>query len=507
MRKAASIGIIIAAGWAMGFAQQANPSGETILEGGGIEVYVKVDFDRGQSPFKASATVKAELEDRPEYVVSGTSLHVSRAGEGGYSGPSIPAAVEGAKELKIAYCIRAKGMRELAMNYFDQLARDNTTPVWPPRLREENWQPVVLYVKGFRYNAGSTDDRVKDEARFSGILLFGREAKAVSGEYWMDKFIVYRGHDTQPPLAPSGLKAKTLPTGQVELTWKEPLDNAFPAVYSIYRKGVGKWQKVGESLQPRLVDSPTTPGRYAYRVTAADYENNCSEPSKDLVVLAPKRARPEKVTDDRIKDRLAYAANVRKIHAAGAGKVRPDVFLLFGDSITTTTAYLQAVGGHLRRGLMVQRGYSGQTTGFAKGKIVELLEQAKPEFAVIMFGTNDSKEPPSVAGSMENLAYVIDACARRGTVPVVATIPPRGFDLSQAGQRHFNGRLIQLCRAKKVPISYVFGEVIKEELRQMLQPDGVHLSAGPGNDAAGATLRQTFDQIYWALRDTGGSWR
>lgn len=488
-------------------AQDARRLGRAARGPGRIRVYMKLDFDRGDIRFKAGGVVKVQLEDRPDHVISGKSMHVSRAREGGYfAGPRVATSVSGSRGLKIAYCVRAKGIPTLGMNFADRVSEDNTTPVSPPRLYDDQWMPVLLHVEDFRYNAGQPEDKVKAETQFRNLMFHGPEAKGTSGEFWLDKFIIYRGDDTQPPAPPADVKAKPLAKGKVELTWAEPPDDVFPVVYSIYRRRVGRWQKVGESLQPRYVDTAPAPGRYAYRITAADYENNSSGPSKDLVVSIVARGRVQKVTDDRVKDREAYAANIRKIHAAGAGKVRRDVLLFFGDSHTAANVYTYVMGSALRRGRMVRHGYGGKTTAFAKSDIETVLAEAKAEFAVIMFGTNDSKEPADVQRSMQNLAHVIAACAKRGTVPVLATIPPRGYGLSQVGERHYNTQLIRLCRQGKVPISYLFDEIIRKELRQMLS-DGVHLSSGPGNDAAGRALRKTFDQIYWALRDTSRPWR
>ena len=124
-----------------------------------------------------------------------------------------------------------------------------------------------------------------------------------------------------------------------------------------------------------------------------------------------------------------------------------------------------------------------------------------------MYGTNDSKSPQAVEAAMQNLSAVIDSCAEFGTVPILATIPPRGYDKEkQDGQLRFNQALIKLCREKKVPVSYCYEEMIRHDLKQMLG-DGVHLTAGPGNDAAGDALWKTLQQIYFALRDQSASWR
>jgi lysophospholipase L1-like esterase len=107
---------------------------------------------------------------------------------------------------------------------------------------------------------------------------------------------------------------------------------------------------------------------------------------------------------------------------------------------------------------------------------------------------------------MANLAAVIDSCAQNGTVPVLATIPPRGFDKSkQEGERRYNEAVIALCREKKVPVSYCFEEMMEYDLKQVLG-DGVHLVPSSGNDIAGQALARTMEQVYFALRDTCAAW-
>jgi len=488
-------------------ASAAGQEPKPIFEGGGISVYAKADFDAGENPFAAGGALTAALIDSAKGALSGKSLHLTTGKDAtSFGGLSVPVAATGPKDLKIAFCIRAKGLGRLAVNFADRAHRDNTTPVSPPIPRQDVWQTVILHVQDFRYNAGQFSDKPKPNAKFSGLSFHGPVAGGAGVDLKIDKFIMYRGDDVAPPTAPTGVKAQLKPKGVVILTWTEPRDNAFPVVYSIYRRRGPQWAKVGESMRPTFTDTTTRPGRYVYRVTAADYENNCSPPSADRAVIVSTTGKAEKVADPRVTDRTAYAANVRKIRAAGAGKTRRHAILYFGDSITAAHPYMHALTGCLGQGIGVRHGYGGQTTAFAKGKIDEFLKSVNPEFAVVMFGTNDSKNTQSVQGSMKNLAYVIDACAKHGTVPVVATIPPRGYQLDQPGERHYNAQLIKLCRMKKVPISYVFEAMIPKDLKTMLG-DGVHLTSGPGNAAAGDALRKTFDQIAWALRDTCRTWK
>jgi hypothetical protein len=481
---------------------------EPIAKGGGIEVYSKMDFDAGDNPFNGQGRGAAELEEQAEFVVSGRSLLIKRAKAGGYFGAMTQnVAVRGSRGLNIAFCLRAKGMQAVSVNFFDARKRDNTTPTSPARVPDEAWRTVVFAVEDFHHNSQPPQRKLPAETEHVSLMFHGREQKGQSGQFWIDKLIIYRGVDTQPPEPPADLKAAAGPNGQVRLSWTEPKDNAFPAVYSIYRKAQGGgWAKVAESVRPRYTDTAPAAGKVTYRVTAADYDHNCSKPSADAAVTATAPVNAEQVVIPQVKDRLAYADLVRKVHARGKGKVRHDVFLFAGDSITAADSYSNTLMQWLARGRQVRRGVGMMKTGYGKNMIGKYLNQSKPEFAVVMYGTNDSKRPDAVTQGVANLAAVADACLAFGTVPIIATIPPRGFNKErQDGQVRFNKALVEMCREKKVPISYCFEEMMERDLRKMLG-DGVHLRSTTGNDAAGAALYKTTQQVYFALRDTSRTW-
>jgi len=472
------------------------------LADGGIEVYSKIDFDKGDNPFINEGKGVVSLESRPDWAVSGRSLHIRRGSAGGYFGGRLKSIrVEGSRGVNIAFCVRAKGMQTLSLNFYDAIARDNTTPASPAQIIDDQWRTVVFAVEDFHHNSNPPQRKIPANTKHTGLFFHGRELPGQSGEVWIDKFIVYRGVDTRAPEAPGKLKAKETEGGRVELTWDEPADNAFPAVYSIYRKaGGGGWVKIGESIQPKYVDPAPAKGVASYRVTAADYDNNVSKPSKEVKIAAGPGGAAAEVTDQ-VRDRLAYADNVRKIHAAGKGKVRQDVFLFAGDSITAADAYTFTLGRWLARGLTVRRGVGQMRTDFGKNMIDKYLTESKPEFAIVMYGTNDSKSPRAVEAAVANLSAVIDSCEKFGTVPILATIPPRGFDKAkQDGQIRLNTALIKLCRDRKVPVSYCYRELMTHDLRKVLG-DGVHLTPTNGNNAAGAALLKTMNQVYFALRD------
>ncbi len=488
---------------------------QPIAEGGGIQVYFKQDFDSGENIFTGEGNGVVKLAQGLEQAVSGGSLHVARSQSGGYfGGRTEQIGVRNTPGLKIAFCVRAQGMEHVTVNFFDAKQRDNSTPTSPARVLDDQWRTVVFAVEDFHFNSDPPQKKIKAETEHTSLMFHGQEKPGASGQFWIDKLIVYRGHDTQPPHKPTDLVATETSPGRIELRWQEPADNAFPAVYSIYRRsagesGAGTWVKIGESIQPRFVDTVPQPGRYQYCVTAADYDNNVSAPSDKATVTASAGAGPaaaSTVLSVQEQDRIAYAANVRRIHAAGQSKVRHDVFLFAGDSITAAHNYTHILGQWLARGITVRQGVGTVRTDYGKNMIGKYLADARPEFAIIMYGTNDSKSPEAVAQAMQNLAAIIDACAAAGTVPIIATIPPRGYDKQkQDDQVRFNKALVELCREKRVPVSYCFEEMMEHDLRQVLG-DGVHLTPVLGNDVAGAALWKTMQQVYFALRDTSQRW-
>ncbi len=487
---------------------EARSPGTRVSEAqGGPEVYVKLDFDTAQHPFEATDSAQAALISDPDQALSGRSLHIRRGKEGRYIGASVPLQVKGARDLRIAFTVRANAMQTVAVNVFDKRRQDNTTPASPARIFDGDWHPVVFAVEDFHYNSDPPDRKIELATEYASLLFHGRE-DGPTAELWVDKLVIYRGHDGSPPDAPAAVRVAAASDGSVELSWREPSDNTFAVVYSIHRKsGTSAWAKVGESLQPKYRDSPASPDTHTYRITAADYENNVSPPSAEATVTTTAAAAGVSGTPPNwVADRAGYAENVRRAHARGVGRVRPDVFLFAGDSLTAATLYTHILGSWLARGRTVRQGVGTVTTAYGADNIKEYLANARPEFAIVLYGTNDQERGVSESASMRNLGSVIDACLEFGTVPVVTTIPPRGDNKRRQGdQERFNRALMELARRKQVPVSYAFEEMMRHELNEMLF-DGVHLQPEAGNDAAGRALRLTMDQVYFALRDTSGTW-
>jgi hypothetical protein len=389
-------------------------------------------------------------------------------------------------------------MRTVSVNLFDEARSDNTTPASPARIGDAEWRTVVLHVEDFHYNADPRDRKVGGNERFVSLLVHGQEANGTP-RIAIDNLVIYRGPDRTAPAPPAGVQAS--PTdGHVDLRWSPSADDTLAAVYSIHRQTRGgSWVKIGESLRSSYRDPIPAPGAYRYRVTAADYENNVSNPSAEVDVTATGGTPPAAVmiVGTVVQDRLAYAGHVREVRARGRASTRPGVFLFAGDSITAAASYTHILGSWLGHGQSIRQGVGTVVTAYGAANIRQYLRDGNPEFAVVMYGTNDRGD---VRGSMRNLSEVIDACLAAGTVPIMATIPPRGFSKQQGDQESFNRALIVLARDRKVPVSYVFEEMMQHDLNDILS-DGVHLTPEMGNDVAGRALRRTMDQVYFALRD------
>ena len=472
-------------------------------------MFAKLDFESGSNPFKASGQGRVELGDDPAAAISGRYLHIARAAEGGYFGGLMPVEISGSANLRIAFLIRARSMHRVAVNVFDERRQDNTTPASPARITDDTWRPVVFAVEDFHYNSGQPDQKIDADTRFASVFFHGFEAGA-SPAISIDKLAIYRGPDRTPPAAPSDVQATPEPDGSVTLRWHEPADETFAVVYSIYRKQGPTWQKIAESLQPVYRDQPFSIGTLAYRITAADYDDNVSAPSPEVTATVSQSQAVSTAAavkpSAQVADRMNYAAYLRTIRERRAGKVRHDVFLFAGDSITAAARYTHILGSWLARGLPVRQGVGTVTAEYGAANIQKYLADAQPEFAVIMYGTNDVGRGIAISDSMSALSAIVDACLESGTVPVLATIPPRGYDpRSQGAQERYNRAVIQLARQRRVPVSYVFEEMIQHDLKTVLS-DGVHLLPERGNDLAGRALRRTMDQVYFALRDTSGRW-
>ena len=176
--------------------------------------------------------------------------------------------------------------------------------------------------------------------------------------------------------------------------------------------------------------------------------------------------------------------------------------MAMGDSLTYATNYRTAMAAALGRYRVEAKGYPGQRTSFGRGRIGGDLAEINPEFCLILLGTNNSKNDPSIAAAMDDLLAMVASCEKRGTVAAVATIPPRGFsDPASKPEARYNQALIKTCRANRIPVAYLF-ELFQgqPDRRKLLAGDGVHW-IGDGFPLTGVAWKKVMDQVSFALMD------
>ena len=435
---------------------------------------------------------------------------------------TIGLAIRGSRGLKVAFLARgtAPGTKgdgygttdsgapvtwPVTFNLFDRRSNDNTTSKSYRHLACGRWQPMVYFCDHFRYNAipGSTVAAATD---YSNLRFYGR-APGREGTLTLRDLCVYRGEDTTPPTAPTGLAAtvptgSSAPSGVVRLSWRPAADNVGVALYVISRAGKGgKFVKVGESALPKYSDGAGR-GKCRYRVLAVDFQDNLSAWCESVSAFVASGPRTGFFGTQHGNDRRRYAAKVRTIHAAGRGKVRKGVVLCFGDSLTGATSYRTNVEAGLGRYRVVARGYPGMRTSFARKRIGRELREVNPEFCLILYGTNNSKAARAIPPAMEDLKAVADACAAHGTVPIIGTIPPRGFqDRRSEPEARYNIALLLMCHKERIPIAYCF-EAFQAagDRRALLAGDGVHTHRH-GFAVYARAWREAMDHVNFVLLD------
>lgn len=415
---------------------------------------------------------------------------------------SVPLKVEGSQGLKVAFIARGTGgVQRVPLNMFDAKAQDNTTALsyaWV----DESWRPVVYRCDRFRYNGGSMDSIVRADTSYDGIRFFGSPTPGQQGLLHIRNLVVYRGEDTEAPEPPAALAATTAPAG-VRLAWKEPADNVGVARYSVSRAAAdGRFEKVAETSEPEFVDT-TVPaaGTYSYRVLAIDFQDNLSPWSATVSATTAAPMTTAVPPSPYEADRRAYAAEIRRIHDSGAGRVVRGRVLQFGDSLSGATLYKLESEAALGRYMVEARGRAGWTTSQGRGVIEQDLRELRPEFCLILYGTNNVKAG-SNRGAMNDLQFMTSACAAAGAVPIVGTIPPRGFqDRASKPEAKYNEELVKTFRAAHVPIGYIF-ELLQpiQDRHTYLAGDGVHWDRQAFRLSAGV-WREVMLQVQFALLD------
>lgn len=448
-------------------------------------------YDRGEEA--GGVTIHRKLDE----------LTMRDTGEGTAHGMDF--LIRNSDGLKVAFLARGTGgVTTAQFNMYDERSNDNTTSD-AYRLVSDRWRPVLYRVDRFFYNDGMSR-MVARNTVFRNLRFHGNKTPDKKGVLELRHFVLYRGEDAEPPTAPTGLAAKEEGKGfGVRLVWKPAADNVGVALYVVARAGgEGKFAKVGESCTPDYWDWTMPPGKYRYRVLAADFQGNLSAWSDAAAVELTKAPELSSLKPEE-QDRMGYADRIRAIHAAGKGKVVAGRVLCFGDSLTGATNYRRYVESALGVYDVWARGYPAMRTDFGRKRIEQELAEVNPEFCLVLYGTNNSKAAKDIPPAMADLLAIAASCEKRGTVPVIGTIPPRGFnDPRSEPEARYNEALIKTCREAKIPVAYILEEFLefekKGDRRTLLAGDGVHYIGG-GWEATARAWAAAVAQVRFALLD------
>jgi len=199
-----------------------------------------------------------------------------------------------------------------------------------------------------------------------------------------------------------------------------------------------------------------------------------------------------------------WARNSRVIHGSFPGS--PGTLALFGDSITESLAFwaplaeergpapppiesaFLRVKARLRPECWSEwRGEafgnaSKTTIAWARQNVDRWLETLKPEVALIMFGSNDLPDRDQ-RGYRKALTEVTEACIKRGTVPIVSTVPPRSGLAAEAAA--FSQIVRAVARELDVPLIDYHAAILE---RRPDDWDGTTLVVPGGNPYEVLTL-------------------
>jgi lysophospholipase L1-like esterase len=144
--------------------------------------------------------------------------------------------------------------------------------------------------------------------------------------------------------------------------------------------------------------------------------------------------------------------------------------------------------------------YSGWTAAQLLKAVPSALARNKPEAAIIMIGTNDSRGNKLRPGYAEELAKIVQLCLDAHCVPILSTIPPmRGCPDSVAEAN----KIVQALAAKQnLPLVDYHAAILKHAPDgkwdgTLISGDGVHPSGGDTQDFS----KENLAKSGYALRN------
>jgi hypothetical protein len=283
--------------------------------------------------------------------------------------------------------------------------------------------------------------------------------------------VVYRGEDNTPPAAPEGLAARPGEDG-THLSWKPAADDVGVSWYVISRAaGKDRFVKIAQTAELAYLDKPPAAGTYRYRVLAVDYQRNLGPWSEPVSVTAVKGFDPPAPAAAAV-DAEGYAAHVRAVHEAGAGKVERGVILFHGDGLN----YLDRTRNHVASLIsLLPYGCVNESSqvirpGNPSAKLVKELArelELRPEFCVLSAGLEDLHPTPfpeddhttaqDIQKAVDNVLTMVRMCERQGTVAVVTTPTPFGHNAPKGSpEEALSEALVRMCQTNNVPVARAF---------------------------------------------------
>lgn len=202
-----------------------------------------------------------------------------------------------------------------------------------------------------------------------------------------------------------------------------------------------------------------------------------------------------------------WAEAMQKVHSR-EGWQRGSVSQI-GDSITYTKAFLAplawespedfpAVAKRVDRRLLNERkgpqhgNYSGWTVAQGRAALPKVLEQERPEIAIVMFGVNDLRKGVSLESFQRDLAFVVDACCQAGCVPILSTISPVVNKEEETAA--FNRAIRKIAQEKRVPLVDFHAAILARRPNgswngTLLGKNDVHPTGGKNLDFTEENLR------------------
>lgn len=200
------------------------------------------------------------------------------------------------------------------------------------------------------------------------------------------------------------------------------------------------------------------------------------------------------------------------------GRNRPNLYMAFGDSITSGdgsrggVGYLPWTEDVLRntwgRGALANEGVAGTRSDRGAERLGASLASVRPAYVLILYGTNDwnssSCRDSFPCYTIDSLRSMIGQAKAFGSVPVVATIPPvnptysdREPENRNAWVKRMNELIVSMARSEGVALADIHAAMSRQPNLADLFFDFLH-----PNDSGYEVIGREFARAIMAPRGT-----